>query len=222
MSFYQHVQSLYNRFPLHWRSSIILGGGCLRAYYDLVPIKDIDCFFRCKEDYETIREAMGEDSRYVLRKTAERFCEYTYLPDGTVVNLVGFVFGSPEEQLHRFDFRCCQFVAWIDEQGVLREDYDLEAPDDAQYKLLYIQNNNGTERTLRRIQHYIEDYGYRLHPEQTVEQEDAFEDEFNPETDAHQPFVHPSICKAAPPDYMRHARRRIAALPVQHYPYAGG
>ena len=37
-------------------------------------------------------------------------------------------------------------------------------------------NNNGTERTIRRITHYVEDYGYTLHPDQP-EQDELFEDD---------------------------------------------
>jgi len=199
MSLYQHAQSLYNLFPETWRSSIILGGGCLRAYYDNIPIKDIDCFFRSEEDYLTVVRTIAHTPGYTPLKIHERYCEYRH-PGGRVINLVGFVFGHPDGHLHRFDFRCCQFVAWYDDEANLQTDCILEAPDDADARLLYIQNNNGTERTLRRIRHYIEDYGYLLHPDQTVEQEDAFEQE-------------------AEPDWMRVARRRLAALTVQRYEY---
>jgi len=219
MALYQHAQNLYSQFPWGWRSAIILGGDCLRAYYDCTSIKDIDCFFRCKEDYEAIKDAMDEHDNYVLRKDNKRFCEYTYLPDGTVINLIGFVFGSPREHLDRFDFRCSQLIAWIDEEGVMRVEFAPGAYQDALHKYLYIQNNNGTERTLRRIRHYIEDYGYQLHPDQTVEQEDAFEDEFSA-FDAHMPQgVHPSDFREASPEWGNRARRRVAALPVQRYPY---
>jgi len=218
MSLRQHTQSLYNLFPETWRSSIILGGGCLRAYYDNTPIKDIDCFFRSEEDYRAVVRTIAYTPGYTSLRIHERYCEYRH-PGGRVINLVGFVFGNPREHLERFDFRCCQFVAWYDDEGRLQTDYMLGAANDADAKLLYIQNNNGTERTLRRICHYIEDYGYLLHPDQTVEQEDAFEDAFD-EFDAHRAQgVHPSAFKEAQPGRMRAARRRLAALPVQRYEY---
>jgi len=220
MTLYQHAHTLYNHFPFVLRPFIILGGGCLRAYHDGTAIKDIDCFFRNKGDYEDTRVELGRSRDYVLRKDGGRFCEYTYLPDGMVINLVGFEFGSPREHLERFDFRCCQFVAWWTAQGDLHVDYNLDAPNDAQDKLLYIVNNNGTERTLRRIRHYVEDYGYTLHPDQDVEQADAFEDRFS-EFDACRPQgVSPSAYREATPDWLKTARRRVSALPVQSSPYA--
>jgi len=221
MSLHQHAASLYRHFPEWCRSLVILGGGCLRSYYDGTPIRDIDCFFRSEQAYDVMKNTLIRADGYALHKEHERYCEFRH-PDGSILNLVGFVFGTSKEHLDRFDFRCCQFVAWLDEDGGLRTNYNLDAPNDAEDRLLYIQNNNGTERTLRRIQHYIEDYGYSLHPDQTVEQEDAFEDAFNPEIDAHKPWVHPSEYKRATPDVMRRARRRVVALPVQHYAYNGG
>jgi len=221
MTLHAHARSLYLLFPEHWRSAIILGGGCLRAYYDKTPIKDIDCFFRCEEDYQAIVDAMDKTYGYVKIKGTHRCCEF-WRTGGYIINLVGFVYGTPCEHLERFDFRCSQLVAWIDDEGILRTSCEPSAPTDACEKLLHIQNNNGTERTLRRIRHYIEDYGYALHPAQTIEQEDAFEDEFS-EFDAHRPQgVHPSDFRETPPDWSRCARRRVAALPVQPFDYAGG
>jgi len=218
MSLYWHAKSLFNLFPERWRSAIILGGGCLRAYYDKTTIKDIDCFFRCVEDYQAVKEAMAGTDGYVLIKDNHRCCEF-WRTGGYIINLVGFIFGEPHDHLERFDFRCSQFVAWFNEVGILHTECAPEAPTDAQKKLLYIQNNNGTERTLRRIRHYVEDYEYNLHPEQDIEQEDAFEDEFSA-FDAHRPQgVHPSDFKAAPPEWLRHARRRVAALSAQPYSY---
>jgi len=216
MTLYHHAQSLYARFPSSLRPVIFLGGGCLRAYYDNTLIKDIDCFFNNEEDYAAVKEELERSRNHVLRKAGERYCEYTYLPDGTVINLVGFTFGSPREHLERFDFRCCQLIAWWGTHGNgVCAVYHPDAPDDARDKLLYIVNNNGTERTLRRIAHYVEDYGYTLHPAQTVEQADAFEDAFDP-FDAHRlDGVKVPGRLVEPPEWMMAARRRVAALPVQ-------
>jgi len=226
MNLYQHAQSLYNLFPEHWRSHIILGGGCLRACFDKTPIRDIDCFFRSEGAYRLIRKSALSTSGFVFAKGNARYCEF-WRSGGYIINLVGFVFGDEDDHLYRFDFRCCQFVAWYDDEGCLKTDYIVPADKDAREKLLYIQNNNGTERTLRRIRHYVEDYGYSLHPDQTVEQEDAFEGEFGDVFedgfDAHRPQgVHPSDFREAPPDWLRRARRRVSALPVRTLPYAGG
>jgi len=221
LSMHQYAQAFYYSLPRQVRHFVMIGGGCLRAYCDETPVKDIDCFFRCREDYNFTKGAMEQDSDFVSLNACERFCEFKHVPAGGVFNLVGFVFGSPREHLDRFDFRCSQFIAWYDQRGELQTDCAQGAYLDALNKHLYIQNNNGTERTLRRIRHYIEDYGYQLHPEQTVEQEDAFEDAFDG-FDAHRPQgVHPTDYKEAPPLYMRIARRRVTALPVQHYPYIG-
>jgi len=216
----EHTANLFEMLPEGVRECAILGGGCMRSYYDDTPVKDIDCFFRDRDDYLACIVDFERSPRWRIHKDCERYCEFIDVK-GRIVTLIGFVFGSPEEHLGRFDFRCCRFVAWYDAIYRLKIDFASGAVTDASKKLLYIQNNNGTERTLRRIRHYVEDYGYRLHPAQTVEQEDAFEEAFDA-FDAHRPQgVHPSDFKEASPLYMRIARRRVAALPVQHYPYPG-
>ncbi|WP_251274144.1 hypothetical protein, partial [Enterobacter hormaechei] len=83
------------------------------------------------------------------------------------VSLIGFEFGTPHEHCARFDLRCCAHVAIYEPSTDEVVVVSLEgAVADASKKLLFVLNNNGTERTIRRITHYVEDYGYTLHPDQ--------------------------------------------------------
>lgn len=148
-------------------STAILGGGALRAFFDGTTVKDYDLFFRSKADFDAAliemlaSEAFEEDFAATVSKLSGAPV-FTHLATGRQFNLVGFYFGTPEEQVARFDFRCCAIAAWKDEDRVMRYLAAEGAIDDATSRRLVIVNNNGTERTIRRAAHYAEDYGYAI------------------------------------------------------------
>lgn len=208
----EHAKALLEPLPRAIRYTAILGGGALRAFYDGTPIHDVDLFFRSRAEYDA---AVFELRR--IGWTAEvspRGVTNFRSPSGLLYSLIGFGFGAPLEHLTRFDFRCCQHIAgWI--SSATDEPVVLSAPgaaEEARCKLLYVVNNNGTERTLRRIRHYVEDYGYELHPGQ----EEAEPEEEEDVPPGHLPQgVHgqPSV----PPEdggLIARALRRLARIPV--------
>lgn len=213
----QHARSLFDVLPAEVRHLVILGGGSLRAFYDGTEIKDIDCFFKCSADYYYVSNVLDDMPGWTSEDAPTGIRNFRS-PCGRLVSLIGFEFGTVDEHVRRFDLRCCAmaavFLKKYDEVVVCY--YDLaEVVRDCTEKLLFVLNNNGTERTIRRITHYVEDYGYTLHPDQP-EQDELFEDDDFP---GHAPQGVHTPPKAPEPEYILRARRRVRAIPVTNHGY---
>jgi hypothetical protein len=160
MQFTTHAAGLLSRLPSYLLVGFV-AGGALRSHFDGTELKDIDIFFRSEEDYYRAVDAASCDTSLRWLGAAGR-THYYEASDGVQINLVGFAFGSPQETIERFDFRCCRMAAWLKAPGVYAYAMDDHAAVDATLKRLVVLQNNGEERTVQRIQHYVHDYGYRL------------------------------------------------------------
>ncbi|MBH1671700.1 hypothetical protein I5U90_01350 [Stenotrophomonas maltophilia] len=211
----QHARSLFDVLPAEVRHLVILGGGSLRAFYDGTEIKDIDCFFVSLASYTYVAAYLSGRSDWTSEAAPNGIRNFRS-PEGHLVSLIGFEFGTPHEHCARFDLRCCAHVAIYEPSTDEVVVVSLEgAVADASEKLLFVLNNNGTERTIRRITHYVEDYGYTLHPDQP-EQDELFEDDDFP---GHAPQGVHARPKAPEPEYILRARRRVRAIPVTNHGY---
>lgn len=159
MSLRAHAATILAVLPKEASEVAILAGGALRAYYDKTDIKDYDLFFRSYEDCFTASRAFRAAGW--VPELAPVGTQLWRSPCGKQFNIVQFAYGSPEEHVSRFDFRCCQMAAWLegDRLCVLRVP---QASVDAKKKRLRLVNNNGTERTAKRIERYEQGYGYAL------------------------------------------------------------
>lgn len=178
MQFHDHAAALLSRLPSYLLVGFV-AGGALRSHFDGTEVKDIDVFFHSEDDWQfAVAQAAGDPSMQYVSDVGRTVY---YMRDGVQINLVGFAFGSPAATIERFDFRCCRMAVWIDEftKAPTWVMDDLAAVDAVKRRLVVLQNN-GAERTERRIQHYIDDYGYRLDlswtdhlvPEDQVEDQD--------------------------------------------------
>lgn len=205
----EYVWKLFDCIPSGAVEVSIIGGGALRSYWDGTPVKDIDLFFRSHADFLRALEAFHSDMRFFEVLSSDGTRDFVTAL-GERFSLIGFGFGEPEDQMLRFDFRCCAVVAWIND-GSLFILEDAEAARDAALKLLYIRNQHGTNRTMRRIEHYVEDYGYELHPDQVAELEPEEPDLF--------PETIPKYPKDEAP-YKALARRTLLGIPITSGGYA--
>lgn len=167
------ILAALDELPESVRRAAILAGGALRAVYDGSKVKDFDLFFRTKEDYEAAISALAAlvkcDADFEPEPGSWRIGEHLgsygtanfISPTGRLFNLIGFVFGEPLEHLALFDFLCCRMTVF---QSNGRPVFHAEhgAVEDASARRLTVLSNNGTERTIKRIEHYMEDYGYKL------------------------------------------------------------
>jgi hypothetical protein len=139
----------------------MLAGGALRACFDNTGIKDYDLFFRDEQDYLNANDILSSDPDFHFKGANGRTETFVHLPSGREFNLVGIAFLTAAETIERFDFRCCRMAAWMVGDDVYMV-ADPNASTDATEKRLVVLVCNGEERTERRIQHYVEDYGYTL------------------------------------------------------------
>lgn len=154
-----YVRGIFEMLPQSCRPLVIVGGGALRAYFDGTRVKDYDLFFRSALDYATTARTLVQNGWTEL--PAPNGTRIFRSPTGEYFNLIGFVFGPPLDHAERFDFRCCAMVAWVESETYFFHSAD-GAITDALARSLVVRNNNGTERTLRRINHYRHDYGYSV------------------------------------------------------------
>ncbi|MDO4708270.1 MAG: hypothetical protein Q4B94_00335 [Pseudomonadota bacterium] len=159
----RHLQHLARLIPRR----AILAGGALRAAFDGTTPGDIDFFFRHRWDYRYaclsfwLLSLFGLYAPLSAPNGTRRFRNKV---TGEIINLVGFVFGTPNAHMERFDFRCCKMAMTFSRRSGLTFYALPGAINDALNKHLVVVNNNGTRRTVKRIQRYIRDYGYTLMP----------------------------------------------------------
>ncbi|WNH52450.1 hypothetical protein [Stenotrophomonas oahuensis] len=157
----RYAKHLLAELPEAVRRTAILAGGALRAYYDKTKLADVDLCFQNREDFDAAFVAMCSRD-YTFMEWKGRSAVFKRNVDGMEFNLIGFMHGTPEDTIARFDFRCCRMAAWYDADGGLRTLFGHGAVGDAVTKTLVILVNNGTPRTVKRINHYVQDYGYTL------------------------------------------------------------
>lgn len=159
------VERLLAVLPAQVIASAILGGGAIRSMFDGTPLRDIDLFFRNREDYLIAEEAM----RAIFAPITGGCPNYpTYSIGGFEVNLAGFRFRSTVQQTSdAFDFTCCAFAVSLADTNEYCE--YVSARDDAESKRLRFLNLQRPPRVLKRMAKYIDRYSY-THAEDFIEQ----------------------------------------------------
>ena len=157
-----HAKALFRLLPADVRSFAIIGGGALRCFFDKTPMADIDLLFRNEEAFQAAIKAFSETPGHYFIKHKGRSEVWGQTGSNVEFNLIGFCFGTAQETIERFDFRCCRMAAFYNENCGMEFVSDPHAVSDAVTKSLIVLVNNGTERTLMRIAHYVDDYGYVL------------------------------------------------------------
>lgn len=155
------LMGVMNALPTDVLHKSILAGGAVRAVFDGTEVKDYDLFFRSKEDAAHVESWFLRHAEFVPEESYPT--AFAHRLNGKLFNLVLFGFGEPIDILDSFDFRACQIAySWpADADGMVLTQAPM-AVSDAIEKRLFVVNNNGNERTLKRIKHYVEDYGYTL------------------------------------------------------------
>ncbi len=156
------ILAALDELPESIRRTAILAGGALRAEYDGSNVKDYDLFFRSRKEYEAALDALHNAEGWLNEDQYGSYGTAVFSsPTGRQFNLIGFVFGEPEEHLKLFDFLCCRIAVFFCD-GRLVYHAEPGAVSDAMSRCLRVMSNNGVDRTIKRIEHYMEDYGYKL------------------------------------------------------------
>ncbi len=157
----EQLRQVFLSMPPGVAESAILAGGALRALFDGTKTKDYDLFFRSADDAEAAVKAFQSRHGCIVDLEASHPTALAYQCGGRLFNIVTFGYGDPGAVIDGFDFRCAQIAAvWDGSEVTLIS--KPGAIEDAQRKHLELVNNNGDERTAKRIEHYEVDYGYSL------------------------------------------------------------
>jgi hypothetical protein len=100
------LKFLQNHF-IQGEGGMVLGfiaGGCFKSYFSGKRIKDIDIFFSNEEDYEN---AVSRNKEYIVYQNDN--CQ-TIEKNGMRIDLIRFIFGTPERILCNFDFTISKFA----------------------------------------------------------------------------------------------------------------
>lgn len=97
-----------------------IAGGCFKDLLMDRHIKDVDVFFKSKEDYETSVEMLKVDRNYTESYSSENVQAFRH-NDGTTIECVKSVFGAPDEVLRNFDFTITKFAYYKEGDDILVE-----------------------------------------------------------------------------------------------------
>ena len=135
-------QERENFWILNWLDEFMEGhkgfivGGCFKNIFNHERVKDLDTFFRSREDWQDAvnyfdSKTKGyidleeydecdtglseEDAEYTFYYQNENVKAYKHIRKGTVIELCNRIFGTPEEILNQFDFTITKFAYYKEE-----------------------------------------------------------------------------------------------------------
>lgn len=154
-----------NFWILNWLDEFMIGhkgficGGCFKNIFNKEKVKDLDIFFKSREDYDDAVEYFdsmtpgyeGDDKRneeYTFYYENDNVKAYKHIRTGTRIELCSKIFGEPEKILERFDFSITKFAYYKaiieDETGAeCTEEVDLldgEIETHIEYRVIYLDN----------------------------------------------------------------------------------
>ena len=105
-----------------------IAGGCFKNVFKNERVKDIDIFFRDKEDFSLAKDYYEKNDEYVFSYDNEKVWAFKNKKTNIRIELIKSVFGTPEEILSKFDFSITKFayVKYYTEKEV-------------EYKCLYVE-----------------------------------------------------------------------------------
>lgn len=101
-----------------------VAGGCFKNLFNGEKVKDIDMFFRSKEDYLNALDVFSKDEEYRKYYDNKKVQAFVNKHTGVVVELIKYKFGEPEEVIKDFDFTITK-VAYINNYKTEDEMEDL-------------------------------------------------------------------------------------------------
>lgn len=151
------ILEVYTVLPKAIRKKCFIGGGCLRAFFDGTPIRDIDVFFQCRDDFELAVGLVTGEGWKRLQTGSTSFPSFQHA--GLTFNFIGFRYMESHQALAlSFDFRCCAMTSCFDEVPLFY--FAPSSQEDAREKKLIPLNIQSIDRLSRRVEKY-KAYGYR-------------------------------------------------------------
>lgn len=81
-----------------------IAGGCFKRLFTGEKVKDYDMFFESYEDYAYALTYMRTSPKWEFAYSSDKVEAFRYKEDGALIELIHYIFGSPEEVISQFDF----------------------------------------------------------------------------------------------------------------------
>lgn len=136
----REIENFYN---LKWLDNFLIGhngiiaGGCFKNIFNKEPVKDIDVFFRNREDFikakmyfQNDTNSAGENNYYLYYENDKVIAfkqKNKFSNKEITIELVNTIFGEPEEILNAFDFTITKF-AYYNERKIEIVDENINNP----------------------------------------------------------------------------------------------
>lgn len=108
-----------------------IAGGCFKNLFNHEKIKDVDVFFRSKEDFWNSVNKLDTSEEFTSTYASANVRAYRHNKSGVVVELVRSIFGTPEEIISQFDFTVTKFAYY---KELIKDDSGDEV---LEYKAIY-------------------------------------------------------------------------------------
>ncbi|WP_459579162.1 hypothetical protein, partial [Enterobacter asburiae] len=92
----------------------IIAGGCFKNIFNGERVKDIDIFFRNKNDFNDANIKYQDNPDFTLTYQNDNVVAYKANDSGIVVELCKKTFGQPKELLNIFDFSITKFCYYYE------------------------------------------------------------------------------------------------------------
>lgn len=91
-----------------------IAGGCFKNIFNGEKVKDVDIFFRNVTDFMKADEYFTKSEHFTKAYHSDKVQAFRDKHTGIVVELVRYVYGSPQVVIDSFDFTICKMAYYID------------------------------------------------------------------------------------------------------------
>jgi hypothetical protein len=134
-----HASSIRDLIRYIGNNNGYVAGGCFKNLLNSQKVKDVDVFFRSKEDFDSAVSLFENNLEYVKYYENENVVAFKDLEKEINVELIKTVFLEPAEMLKSFDFTICQFALFHKEEEKFNEEKN-ETEKIRVYSVLYHEN----------------------------------------------------------------------------------
>ena len=99
-----------------------IAGGCFKNIFNDEKVKDIDIFFRKKEDFHKAKKLYDDEKSYKLIYTNKNAVGYIDTSNGLKIDLVRSRFSDPVKMIDGFDFTITKFALHSEITGYDEDD----------------------------------------------------------------------------------------------------
>ena len=110
-----------------------IAGGVFKNLFNNEPVKDVDIFFESRVDWIEAERYFKNNDDFEESYSNNKVTAFKDKKSGIIIELICFMYGTPQEMISKFDFTIVKFAYYKDYEG-WDEDDDFQ---DIQWKVAY-------------------------------------------------------------------------------------